>query len=832
MIEYELRPYQVTAAGELVKHIRLGIDNPGELITTLSAPTGAGKTIIAAAAIDELLHGSDTAPGDLDLVILWLSLSPTLNEQTEEKFARASSKLAERTRVIDSSDEYADASLRPGRIYFLNPQKLGQGASSFRAGNHRRRDLWDTLNGTVERYGAKVIIFVDEAHQGTGGNGKGDATLMAQLINGTGLGAKKAPVVVGISATPGNFDKSVIGRTMRMSHTVDINDVREGGLVKDRVLLGHPTEEIASDTTLLMQAARQRVRMAHLWKQYTDANDEPPVEPILLVQLPASVPEQTVSDWLDAIKEADSSITKKNVVNALQDHKVETYGLHEVRYVDPPRIQESAGVKVVLFKDALTTGWDAPRAEVLISMRKTSDQTTITQLIGRTVRTPLAKKIAGDDELNSVRVYLPHFDDVSVTGIIARLRDGDDVIGSEVISNPVRLIDNPDVPAAAWDAFSSFPTWTRPVRTARSATSRLVKAGAVLHQHGVLDDALTTARQTIIQTMLAHFDANREWVEDKVEQYTEVDYVTRAIDWMTGEETGATDAAITIASRNILDLYKQARGRLPDASAMWLWQYFVNENVYEDPAEARLVVAALAQQPDTLKTIEDAAKSLLHTWKQQHLAALALIGGQAQQDFLAVFTESSVSEEITIQRPRPTSVAAGEKTWRLHLLAAEPGQHVAQKQFPYKPASSWEATVLETEINRPATVGWYRNPTGGPSAIAVPWGERGNQRMLYPDFVVFTQRDEGVTVSIIDPHQPNQSDTILKWIALGQYAAQNADRLDRVWAVIDEKGSDWLLFLDLKSSAAREALKVAAAAAGDPEQKIRAAFDTAGGRYS
>jgi hypothetical protein len=37
--------------------------------------------------------------------------------------------------------------------------------------------------------------------------------------------------------------------------------------------------------------------------------------------------------------------------------------------MDPSRIQEETGIRFVLFKMALTTGWDCPRAEVMMSFR-------------------------------------------------------------------------------------------------------------------------------------------------------------------------------------------------------------------------------------------------------------------------------------------------------------------------------------------------------------------------------------------------------------------------------------------------------------------------------
>ena len=56
-----------------------------------------------------------------------------------------------------------------------------------------------------------------------------------------------------------------------------------------------------------------------------------------------------------------------------------------IRKLDPSRIQEETGIRFVLFKMALTTGWDCPRAEVMMSFRTAQDDTLIAQLIGRSI---------------------------------------------------------------------------------------------------------------------------------------------------------------------------------------------------------------------------------------------------------------------------------------------------------------------------------------------------------------------------------------------------------------------------------------------------------------
>jgi len=46
-----------------------------------------------------------------------------------------------------------------------------------------------------------------------------------------------------------------------------------------------------------------------------------------------------------------------------------------IRKLEASRIQESPDAKVVLFKTALSTGWDCPRAEVMMSFRRAEDPT-------------------------------------------------------------------------------------------------------------------------------------------------------------------------------------------------------------------------------------------------------------------------------------------------------------------------------------------------------------------------------------------------------------------------------------------------------------------------
>ena len=93
-----------------------------------------------------------------------------------------------------------------------------------------------------------------------------------------------------------------------------------------------------------------------------------------------------------------------------------------VPHIEPSEIAEDRRIRVVLFKENLSTGWDCPRAETMMSFRRAEDATYIAQLLGRMVRTPLQCHVLVDDSLNDVRLFLPYFNQDTVQKVIDELQ--------------------------------------------------------------------------------------------------------------------------------------------------------------------------------------------------------------------------------------------------------------------------------------------------------------------------------------------------------------------------------------------------------------------------
>src|SRR5438067_1519871 len=117
-MRYDLIDYQREAAIDVLKWLARGQgdwENHKSLSAfALSAITGAGKTVIATAVIEALIHGSADLGVDPDhrTSFLWVTDSPALNRQTRNKMLEGSDLLVP-ARLIILDNDFLDPELRP-----------------------------------------------------------------------------------------------------------------------------------------------------------------------------------------------------------------------------------------------------------------------------------------------------------------------------------------------------------------------------------------------------------------------------------------------------------------------------------------------------------------------------------------------------------------------------------------------------------------------------------------------------------------------------------------------------------------------------------------------
>jgi type III restriction enzyme len=814
-----LKDFQSDYVGEL----RDAFDTTQELAAKwpvavlLNAPTGSGKTVMATALIEQLLDGSEDTPGDPELVFVWLTDNPELNKQTHDKMVATSTVLGRDDIVVVDAGLDVER-LTPGKVYLLNTQKLGTGTSFVKHGDDRTFTLWQTLANTIAHNRKRFVLIIDEAHRGAKGKDAAEAyTIMQKFMKGNGQ-IPAVPLVIGISATPGRF-VDLCADTNRPLRRVDVDPqlVRESGLLKEWVDLYHPDESQRGDVTMLIQAVADWTSYRARWAAYGAAEHEDTPTPVLLVQVEDawSRSEQRSKTDLAAVvgtvaKELGEAANGDWLAHAFQDDTDFTVAGYTVRYLAPSRIDSDPDVKVVLFKTSLNTGWDCPRAEVMVSFRAAKDETNIAQLVGRMVRTPLARRIDGDDHLNTVALYLPFYDRKTVEKVVDRITGDPGTVppmGVREGKEAVTLYRATDADRAkCFEVLASLPTYTVPRVRPMKPVPRLAKLASLLADTGLETNPVKTYRTALVKVLTderARLKDNADFAK-LIDEAKVLDIRRRRVAYGTTEQAAqvaatadpqlsdadalATEGQQThpagfavravIADQNVDDLFKDAGRELCEGLHKEYLRARMNAEV--KARDAKLELHALVITPGVLDKVNTKADGLRKNWVAAHKAAINGMEERYRQTLRDIEAAGADPEQTSISLPPTVESTMATTAWHKHLYVDEKGR------FHEDFKSSWERKTIETEIKRDDVVGWLRNPVHKSWSLCVPRKEGTKWVPFFPDFLFFRKIGDDVIADILDPHLLAAEDIPARAVSLADYA----NKYGRVEMIIYESADD------------------------------------------
>lgn len=808
---------------------------------SLTATTGAGKTVMAAAAIEALFYGNDAFEFDADpgAVVIWFSDDPNLNDQTRSRLMEASEKLVS-SNLVTVAPPFSKPRFTPGKVYFLNTGKLTKNSLLTRGHNPdpdaetlpgmdttTQPDLqgwtiWETVANTINDDDLTVYLVLDEAHRGFNTRTNSDKpTIVRRLVNGH-AGYPPIPVVWGISATIERFRTAMVeaeadkNRRALQSVVVDPNRVQESGLVKDTVVLEIPAEVGNFDTVLVRRAARKLRESTDRWQAYGQAQGSSDiVHPLLVLQSPNKPDPDDLGRALDQIFDEYPALDGDAVRHVLGDHSVQRFGSWEVDWIEPQRVEETTKVRVLIAKDGISTGWDCPRAEVLVSFRPATDHTHITQLLGRMVRNPLARRVPGDERLNAVDCILPFFDRTTAGNVVkyltGQLKDMPPTPGKKVLLDGRELGPNTNITEAVWECWDALPTLTLPQRGARPV-KRLVALAERLSGDSVRPGALKEVEAHLHQALDAFSILYAQ-------RLAEAEFEVRTV---RGQGIAGTVGASKL---RYSDFEEQADDRairvaFDDARKAFgadIAQAYVNHVAGPDNAEADddlrdafIKASALATVPEVREKVDQEADELARVWFAQHRVAVKELPDERQQEYEVIRALATEPQRGDLSRPRSrmedyrtlddegqegvAPVVSG------HLMSDENGE------FPIATLNDWERQVVLAELDRSGSVGWYRNPSrAAVDSLGITYRDGvGNWRSMHPDFLFFNEVGGKVRASIVDPHGHHLDDSLLKLQGLARFAAEYGQEFYRIEAVT--KIDNVMRILDLQKSAVREEL--------------------------
>ena len=808
-MKLELKPFQETAARKIIDELdeaRVSAAKGKLQAIILAAPTGSGKTITLAQVIDLTFGGGDGIPARPSTVFLWLSDSPELNVQSGNKLLGVCDHLPFTRIVTINSGSFDEDHLQPGFVYFINTQLLGKDKLlTTEPGDRRNFTFWRTVANTIERAPQDFVLIIDEAHRGATATDRNRTPIMQKFIVGSPSdGLPAGPLVLGMSATPQRFT-TLLGNNSRIQRPIPIDpeDVRSSGLLKDWIIVRNPKTDATADLTLLENAAKTWKQFARLWENYCVREKEKEiVRPILVVQVEDGtdnvLTRTPLVDVVRVIERQSGPLALNEIVHCFQDHNEIPAGGRIIRKLEASRIQESPEVKVVLFKTALTTGWDCPRAEVMMSFRRAQDPTSIAQLVGRMIRTPLARRIGTDEVLDTVELFLPHYDSESLEEVLKRLRNPEveEGLGTRVETSAVPYPRNAAM-EKVFEHLKTLPTYSVTRVPKMGDVKRALRLAGMLVHEGVNLDADEQIRDVFLKKLKQLRDdyaaKDAKWgnvVREGGE--IEVDITQVAIGQMS--VTYTKSARLTLSEENIEQLF-DAAGRMLAAGEGLHRTYWKKYHDKEKPNQAKLELFAVLRQPETLRAMEKVAKQEFDAWWTKHKADIQQLSASTRARFHALIQASGKAVPQDWELPEQIVEKEEGEAWKNHLYCDDNGDFTAK-------LNSWEMELLEAESKKGDFVAWLRNLPRRDWALCIPY-ELAGTKPFYPDFVVVRKSAKGFLVDILEPHDDSRTDTWAKAKGLAVFADDHGMKFGRLIIARKKKNNQWQL-ADMNDKATRE----------------------------
>lgn len=378
-----LKEYQKNAVKELLSNTikELGKQKESSALV-FKAPTGSGKTIM----MQNFLKHFCESKIEGEYCFLWISVND-LSRQSKTSFEK---NLEGTALHFSELCDIEDKELKANEVLFINWESIrsvdrstGEWKVLAMKENERNENLPTYLDNT-HKSGRKVILIVDESHKSL--NTPKAQELIKNYI--------KPVLQIEVSATPDSEGYIPLVE-------VNIDDVIKEGMIKKEVLVNENLKDLANvedetDKIVLDLAFKKQKELLSAYKKENSS-----VKPLVLIQLPSEAKKTTDVDKtkLDRIihilqEEYDMTFANQKLAIWLSEDKTNK------ELVD---IKDSP-VEALIFKQAIATGWDCPRAQILVMFREIQTITFEIQTVGRILRMPEWKHYSSE-ALNKAYVY-------------------------------------------------------------------------------------------------------------------------------------------------------------------------------------------------------------------------------------------------------------------------------------------------------------------------------------------------------------------------------------------------------------------------------------------
>ncbi|WP_295088114.1 DEAD/DEAH box helicase family protein [Ruminococcus sp.] len=321
-------------------------------VVTVKAPTGAGKTVILVKYVDTYLKNTDGKTA-----FIWLCPgSGDLEEQSKERMEDLSPQIDTRSLPYSMLCGFEGRS-----VTFINWELVNRKKNNALK-DGERKNLFEKIE-EAHQDGIRFIIIIDEEHKNA------DTAASREIIE-----AFKAEHIIRVSATPNKVSHQEF-------YEIPEEEVIEAGLITRAIYVNEGVEDserIEDDYDILLKLADDK--RIEIWNAYQQINVD--IRPLVLIQFPVGQPE-TIK-LVEAKLESMGYTYGNGMVNIWMSDK-------DQKIISEDLTAPNGSPAFLLMKQAVATGWDCPRAKILVKLREGGSERFQIQTIGRIRRMPERK---------------------------------------------------------------------------------------------------------------------------------------------------------------------------------------------------------------------------------------------------------------------------------------------------------------------------------------------------------------------------------------------------------------------------------------------------------
>lgn len=343
LTEYD---FQTNCVEELIKRSSRA---DSKQVITVKAPTGAGKTVILIKYVDQYLKNTDGKTA-----FIWLCPGKgDLEQQSKDRMDELAPHIDTRNLLYSMLMGFEG-----GSVTFINWELVTK-KDNTALKESERANLFEMI-AAAHKDGVRFIVIIDEEH-----------------LNNT----KKADDIIRAFAPKNIIRVSATAQNVAHHEYIEIpeDEVINAGLITRAIYVNEGVDErrqITNDYDYLLELADEKRKEIQSGYDLLQLK----IRPLVLVQFPMGQPE-TVEAVEKKLETMGYTYDNGMVSIWMSDDKKNTEHLTDL----------DGSPAFLLMKQAISTGWDCPRAKILVKLREGGSEDFQIQTIGRIRRMPERK---------------------------------------------------------------------------------------------------------------------------------------------------------------------------------------------------------------------------------------------------------------------------------------------------------------------------------------------------------------------------------------------------------------------------------------------------------